>query len=179
MAVLLKHRVHAARQIQDELLPLLGLGLLPEQLGDMMMDWHEALAEQIGNGPVDIRIEQWIFDRFPGLRRTQEASLTEEVECGFEAFHPLVRQTIPPSIYCPTLAMNAAQAWQVAELYKRPDLLRLYDLHQLTGLGRHLARIVLDAPDEGHKSDMDAINRWASELKLSGWFEWRQYGVVY
>lgn len=62
----------------------------------MMSDLHELLAEQIGNGPVDLRVGQWIFDRFPGLREVQECSLAEDVRHGFESVHPPIREFIPP-----------------------------------------------------------------------------------
>ena len=172
-----EHRRYAALQLaaQDEFIPLLADGLSPETIGDMMADWHEALAEQVANGPADLRIEQWIFERFPGLRKIQERSLTEEVQRGYESFHPLVRQTVPTSIYWPTLAMNAAQAWHVASLFGKPEILGPYNTQQLTGIGEDLARMVLDVPDQGHRSDMAATNKWAKEMKLTEWFEWTEY----
>jgi hypothetical protein len=117
-------RARTAVQIQDELIPLLGLGLSPETVGAMMIDLHEALIEQPANGPGDLRIERRIRDRYPGLRKMQEVSLTRKVDRGYEAFHSLVRQTVPASIYWPTLAMNAAQAWHVTQLYGRPEQLQ-------------------------------------------------------
>ena len=45
----------------------------------------------------------------------------------------------------------------------------------LTGLGEMLARNVLDGPDQGHRSDMAATNRWAEELGLTGWFKWQTF----
>jgi len=172
-----ENRRFAAQQLADggEFVPLLRDGIPPEAIGDMMSDWHEALAEQIANGPVDLRIEQWIYDRFPGLRKVQERSLTEEVRRGYDTFHPLVRETVPASIYWPTLAINAAQAWHVAELFGRRDILGPFDIQQLLGIGERLARMVLDAPDQGHRSDMAATNQWAKEMQLTGWFEWQPY----
>lgn len=172
-----ENRRYAAEQLaaSDEFIPLLADGLAPEIIGDMMQDWHEALAEQLANGPVDLRIEQWIFDRFSGPRQIQEHSLIEEVCRGYDALHSLVRQTVPATIYWPTVAMNAAQAWHVAGLFDREDILGPYNLQQLTGIGEDLAKMVLDRPDEGHKSDMDATNRWAEEMQLTGWFEWERF----
>jgi hypothetical protein len=170
-------RRYAALQLasRDEFVPLLARGLAPETVGDMMMDWHEALAEQVANGPVDLRIEQWVHDQFPGLRKAQERSLTDEVERGYDSFHPLIQDFIPPSIYWPTIAMNAAQAVHVARLYRKPELLEPYADHRLIDVGEQLVRIVFDASDQGHRSDMAATNRWAQELRLTGWFEWAEY----
>jgi hypothetical protein len=138
-------------------------------------EWHEALAEQLTNLPSDLRIEQWIYGRFPGLRKIQERSLTEEVHRGYESLELLVAPCIPASIYQPTTVMNAAQAYHVAELFHQPELLEPFAAHGLAGVGEHLAREVLDAPDLGHRSDMQATNRWASEFGLTGWFEWQPF----
>jgi len=176
--VSLECRVRAARQLAaaGEFIPLLAQGMSPDTVEEMMSDWHEALAIQVANGPVDLRIEQWIYDRFPGLRRVQERSLSEEVRRGYDAFHPLVRQMVPASIYWPTLAMNAAQAVHVSQLFpQRRDLLGPFNTQKLTQAGEHLMKLVLDIPDEGHRSDMAATNRWAEELGLTGWFAWQPF----
>jgi len=73
------------------------------------------------------------------------------------------------------MAMNAAQAWQVANLYKRPELLQPFQEHGFLDAGRSLAHLVFDAPDERHRSDMEAVKGWARELNLEGWFEWNMY----
>lgn len=80
-------REFAAEQLADngELDSLLQDGQSPETLGEMMQDWHEAIAEQVADGPVDLRIEQRIFDHFPGLRTVQGRSLAEEVARRYES----------------------------------------------------------------------------------------------
>jgi hypothetical protein len=177
----LECRVRAARQLAaaGELNPLLARGMSPDTVEDLMGEWHEALAIQVANGHADLRIEQWIHDRFPGLRRVQERSLTEEVRRGDDAFHPLVRQLVPTSVYWPMLAMNAAQAVHVSRLFQKPEILRPFNTQQVTGLGEHLTGLVLSAPDEGHRSDMATTTRWAEELGLMGWLEWQPYTHIY
>ena len=70
--------------------------------------------------------------------------------------------------------MNAAQAVQVARLYDRPDLLTPFRQRGLLEQGEHLAEMVLNADDRGHASDVVAVNTWAAELSLTGWFEWHR-----
>ena len=146
-----------------------------EDLPDLFDGWLSALGSQLTSFPADLRIEQWVYDKFPGLRGVQERSLTADVQRAFPLFDPLVIASVPRTIWQPTMAMNAAQAWQVAMLYNKPELLDLFQKHSLGIPGRNLARMVLDEPDEGHRSDMVAVNQWAEELGLTGWFAWAPF----
>jgi hypothetical protein len=167
-----EERRNAALQIRDEFIPLLALGVSPETIGAMMIDWHEALAVQLANFPADLRIEQWIFERFAGLRNVQELSLTQEVHRGYESLVPMVADVVPPSIYKPTVAMNAAQAWHVAKLFQKPQLVEPFAEEGYAEIAEQLTREVLEAPDLGHRSDLAATDRLAQRLKLTGWYEW-------
>ncbi len=71
------------------------------------------------------------------------------------------------------MAMNAAQTWHVALLSNRPDLLTRLQQYSLAIPGRNLALMVLDASDKGHRSDIEAVEQWAEEMGLTGWFEWQ------
>ncbi len=41
--------------------------------------------------------------------------------------------------------------------------------------GESDAFVILDAPDHGHRSDIAAVDQWAEELGLTGWFAWQSY----
>lgn len=168
-------RARAAEQVVHELVLLMGQGVPMEVVLDLFNMQYEGLCTQLASAPADLRIEQWLFNHYPGLHRVQERSLVKEVERSFPLFAAGHRVLTPPSIWRAQMAMNAAQAWQVAILFNQPELLALFQEHGLGIPGRNLARMVLDAPDEGHRSDMEAVNRWAEELGLTGWFEWAAY----
>jgi len=59
---------------------------------------------------------------------------------------------------------QAAQAYHVARLVNRPELMEPFKRHELADAGEKLARMVFEAPDQGHRSDIPAANRWAEEL---------------
>lgn len=168
-------RRRCAEQIAPELLAGLRRGIPEELLPQLFQVWFQGVCTQLANFPADLRIEAWIAEQFPGLRRVQRRSLLEEVARALPSFLPEVVAFTPPSVYRPTMAMNAAQAWQVAELYGMPELMGPFDRHGFGEAGRHLARLVLAAEDRGHASDMAAVNRWAELLGLEGWFDWRPY----
>ncbi|GEM_PF-6774263 len=52
----------------------------------------------------------------------------------------------------------------MGNLYKRPDLLQPFQIKGLLDASKRLAGLVFDTPDEGHKSDMEAVENWAKEL---------------
>lgn len=143
----------------------------PDGLGDLVFEWISGVVTQLASFPADLRIEAWLHEQYPGLRAIQERSLLEEVRRSTPLFHPAVSRLTPSSFYDPTMVMNAAQAIQVARLYRRPDLLTLFDEHGLTAPGQRLLDIALTPVDEGHRSDMAAVNEWAEALGVAGWFE--------
>ncbi len=143
-----------------------------ETLAELLASWYESVATQLANFPADLRIEQWLFERFPGLRSVQERSLVQEVGRSYPLLAPAVARLTPPKIYRPTLAMNAAQAVQVSRLCRRPELLDPFDRAGLADIGERLSQLALDPADQGHRSDMAATTAWAKELGLAGWYQW-------
>jgi len=79
----------------------------------------------------------------------------------------------PLQIFRATMAMNAAQAYHVAELYALPELMLPFDVNEYAVVGTHLAHMVFDGPDQGHRSDMAGTNAWAAEVNLVGWIGWQ------
>lgn len=165
-------RQGAAAQIIAELDQVVEYGLPEQVLPDVFEVWHHGVCIQVANFPADLRIEAWIHQQFPGLRLVQRRSLIEEVQRSFPLFHPDVVRFTPPTVHRATMAMNAAQAYQVAELYNRPGLVEPFERHGFSAIGRRLLALALGPEYQGHRSDMHAANVWARELGLSGWFEW-------
>lgn len=166
-------RAVTAQQVLPNLERLLRQGLAEEAVVDLFTFWSENLVAQLANFPADLRIEQWMHDRFPGLRPIQRRSLTQEVERGYPAFHPVVAEQTPAAFYHPTMAMNAAQALHTVELTNTPSLAAPYEEHGYGPIGRHLLQLALSPADEGHRGDMLAVNAWAETLQLTGWYLWQ------
>jgi hypothetical protein len=168
-------RLRAIEQLAPELLSLLDNGLRHEALVKLFDVWHQGVCQQLASFPADLRIEAWIHSTFPGLRSVQRKSLIAEVQRGLPSLLPEVAAFTPPTIYQATMAMNAAQACHVADLFATPGLAAPFERHGFGRQGRNLLGLVLDAEDKGHDSDRQAVNDWAGELRLTGWFDWRPY----
>jgi hypothetical protein len=166
------NRRHAVEQIAPEIATLLVRGLPEHAIVELFDIWYRGVCTQLTSFPADLRIEQWIHDRFPGIRSIQRRSLTEEVYRAMPSFLPEVVAFTPPTIYRATMAMNAAQAHHVAELYGLPDLRLPFDIAGYSGAASRLIHLALGSEDQGHRSDMAATNAWADDLHLNGWIGW-------
>lgn len=168
-----ENRRRAVGQIAAEIVPLIRAGIPEEVLPEIFDTLYRGVVTQLTSFPADLRIEQWIHDRFAGLRQIQRRSLLVEVHRSIPLFRPEVVALTPPTIYRATMAMNAAQAYHVAELYSLPDLTLPFNVNGLGPIGARLARMVFDAADEGHRSDMAATDAWAQDVNLAGWMQWQ------
>lgn len=83
--------------------------------------------------------------------------------------------TTPATIYWATMAMNAAQAYDVNKLYPTEGLTAPFERAGFAQIAPYLSGLVFAMADEGHRSDMEAVSLWANELRLTGWFAWRPY----
>lgn len=168
-------RRRAAEELAPDLVEMMRLGMTEHTLPELFDIWLQGVGTQLANFPADLRIEAWIHERFPGLRPIQERSLVEEVHRAYPSLQPQVARLTPPRVYWPTMAMNAAQAYQVARLYNRLELMAPFEQRGFADVGGYLAHLALGPHDQGHRSDMAAVNTWANELRLAGWFEWAPY----
>jgi hypothetical protein len=168
-------RLRAIEQLAPELLSLVRNGLPDDALVKLFDVWHQGVCGQLASFPADLRIEAWIHSAFPGLRLVQRKSLIAEVARAIPSFLPAARAFTPPTVYRATMAMNAAQAIHVAQLFATPSLIEPFERQGFGTRGRHLLGLVLDAEDDGHHSDRQAIDAWARELRLTGWFDWQPY----
>ncbi len=174
-AVTENSRRAAAERVVPQAFERLGPAFGVNQMAQLFNIWYGGLASQLSSFPADLRIEAWIHQRFPGLRGAQRKSLVEEVSRALPSFMPQVVAFTPEVVYQPTMAMNAAQAIQVAELYGLPHFLEPFARFGFVEPGQELLQLAMEPQDRGHRSDMEAINRWAEKLGLVGWFEWRPY----
>jgi hypothetical protein len=168
-----ENRRIAAHQIAPEIVARVGTQLPEETYFRLFETWYGGVCTQLASFPADLRIEQWIHDRFPGLRPLQRSSLINEVHRSFPGFEPEVLALTPPTVFKATMAMNAAQAHQVAELYDLPELLGPFDVHHFSAMGAWLAHLALASQDEGHRSDVATTNAWATQLNVAGWVGWQ------
>lgn len=110
------------RLVSDPQSQLAQLGLESAQLGQMAANFYGGLLTHLRSVPIGLRIADWIFDRYPGLRASQRATVLKELAEAKAALQPNLRALTPERILQPTMAINAAQALFWAERYDMREL---------------------------------------------------------
>ena len=154
------------------------LRLLPEQaVAGLLRTWHDGIVRQVSSFPVDIRIEAWLYEHYPGMREAQVPALVEQLVENQMVLRPEVATSTPESVYRASAAINCAFAQSLALLLREPSLCRAYP-HELSRLGGRLLGQISSQEDPSHTGDVATANGWAELLGLSGWFRWTRVDDV-
>lgn len=167
----------AGVDLKDEINRLLiSRGLSLDNFPRVLKNFYNHLFDSLTCHPRDIRVEQWIHDNFPSVRDAQSNFLRSEIIGIGEtlADDPELDSQLP-TIMMRQKAMTAARAFHTAGLCKNQLLLGSYAGSEIMKLGEQLVQMALDPTDEGHRSDMRAIDNWAKKLGMVGWYQWIQH----
>lgn len=162
------------RLVSDPQSKLAQLGLEPAQLGQMAVSFYGGLLTHLRSVPIGLRIADWIFDRYPGLRASQRAAVLKELADAKATLQPSIREITPERILHPTMAINAALALFWADKYGMRELAGAYRGGPYESDGSALLKIWLEVPAEP-AHDMELVDRWAARLQLTDWYQWAPY----
>lgn len=152
-------------------------GVDPSRLERYLAGLVPNLLTQLYNLPLDCYINRRVYGAYPWLRDALFTGLAAEQATSRQMIaHSDLQAMTPTRIYQSSLALNAAYALFVDELfggvtayaaaYQPTGMLatgrRLYDLYRQAG----------DAPG----AELDLVDAWAEELRLSEWYTWRADG---
>ncbi|OQC17116.1 MAG: hypothetical protein BWX72_00461 [Firmicutes bacterium ADurb.Bin080] len=144
-----------------------------EKLIEMLF---KGLVMQLTNQPVDLKIEEWIYNEYPGLRGYQESSFQSQLQEALGGLNEDVRKITPSKIYEASHSMNYAYFNALAKKTKF-DLDSAYDDFEFENKGGLLLE-VLDKYENNFDGDLKRINDWANILNLSSWYEWKNFEDV-
>lgn len=152
---------------------LSGKGIAKEAITHYLQALFHGLNRQIYNTPIDLFIEDRIYNRYPELRPFQFLSMLAIIQEGIEATTKteIVKNT-PPLILSKSKIFNLINALHFKELYS-VDLLNEHkpsklELHQANQLYKEFNEYRSDkAPGE----EYELIEHWAEDLKLDSYFE--------
>jgi hypothetical protein len=152
----------AAEVLADE------VTFLPPALIPKMLDvWVGGLVLQVTNQPVDVKIEQWLYSNYPGLRREQVQGLEKDARVALKALAIEVERMAPPTVFRISNAMNYAYLNHINKITGRNYRNRFRGRQEIIGLGKQLYEI-----SEGEWSDVEVANQWAEHLGIRQWFSW-------
>jgi hypothetical protein len=133
------------------------------------------LANQIYNMPLDCFVEARLHTGCPWLRDAQFAGLAQQMADNEKTVTDRqIRDLAPPSILQANLAMNAALALFVDELFGGVTAYGApYEAAGALRKGRALHRMAQQAVTKWSPgSEYDLVDRWAAELGLTDWYTW-------
>jgi hypothetical protein len=160
----------AMDQIAYELLKL--SKIIPvEKLNKVSDMWFSAMITQVTNIPVDMRIEKWIFDDYPELRKSQEVSIDRQMKEGAAVLSKRIQDLTPKKIYDASNHTNCSFAIAMEKLLRK-KYTAPYRNTPFIDLGIELADLVIKSDDKGFNQDIQIIEQWTVMLGLKGWYEW-------
>lgn len=148
-----------------------------EQLNQLASMWFNGIIQQITNIPEDIRIEKWIFDNYPDLRRSQVVSIDRQMKESVQVLSKRIEGISPKKIYDASNHINCSFAISMESLIGKKYTAPYRNTSYLE-LGRKLADLVIRSDDKGYKQGIEIIDQWTELLGLKGWFYWIDFEDV-
>jgi hypothetical protein len=151
---------------------------LPSELKNQMYNtWINGLVLQVNNLPVDVRIERWIYNTYPGLREEQAQYLRNQALACVSAFSKELTKVTSPKVFRCNRSMVYAYLKAISLLIGG-DIIQHFDSHpEIVEVGEWLFKF-LDCPDLGYLQDIETTNEWAKFLGLTDWFSWTDFENV-
>lgn len=150
-------------------------GLLGDQLDPFIQRILRGLANQLFNAPLDMMIEQFLYQQHPQLRPYQFLSLQETQKENRQVLsHPDVKRLTPRLIYHSNVTLNAACALFTDHLLGSTDYAAAYaNIPQLRTARQLFALWQETMQDYQPGDEYDLVDEFAAVLKLSDFYEWQ------
>jgi len=146
------------------------------KLNQLIEMLFKGLVMQLTNQPVDLKIEEWIYNEYPGLREFQKISFQSQLQEALGGLNKDVKAITPSKIYEASHSMNYAY-FNVLAKNTKFDLDSAYDNFEFEFKGKLLIEI-MGKYENNLDGDIKRINDWANILNLSEWYEWKNFEDV-
>jgi len=146
------------------------------KLNQLIEMLFKGLVMQLTNQPVDLKIEEWIYNDYPGLRACQELSFKSQLNEAIGGVNEKIRSITPSKVYEASHSMNYAY-FNVLSEKAGFDLDSVYEDFEFEDKGISLIEI-MEKHENNFEGDVKRINEWAYILNLSSWYEWKKFDDV-
>lgn len=172
----MENRQIAMNKIEKEIFGL-SRDIPVEKMSSLFEIWFNGIIKELTNFPVDMRIEKWIYDDYPELRKAQKVTIDQQIRENVHGLSKDIKNITPTLVYDAANIMNYAFASYMESLigkkYTTP-----YKRTKYPEVGAKLVKFVTDIKDEGYRQDIEIINKWTSLLGLTDWFYWTDFEDV-
>ena len=136
--------------------------------------WIDGIIQQLTSLAVDFRIERWIYDNFPKIRKEQAKALKEDAERTVQSATDRVMKITPSKVFNTSNAINYAYLYLLFPITREKYNKAYYNHPKILAKGKKLLKMV-PKNDTGQKGDIELTNKWAEALGVSDWFVWRKF----
>jgi Tfp pilus assembly protein PilF len=151
-------------------------GLEEESMTEFTRQMFEGLNGQIFNTPVDLFIEQQLYNRYPELRPYQFLSFYQLVKESIEAVtREDIKRYTPRETLSASKTYNMVLALQFREMYGIDLLNEFQASKNEQAVAQSLYEEYLDYKDDKEPAEeYELIQHWGEDLKLDAYFDLRQ-----
>ena len=148
-------------------------GINEDNITKVILSLYDGINSQIFNTPVDLFIEDYLFENFPELRPYQFISLTRLITEGKDAVtNKTVIKLTPKNILSSSKVLNLVNNLQIKDLYG-VDLLKQFNaqLPEIKAAERMWNEFLEYRTDRKPAEEYELIQHWGEDLKLENYFE--------
>jgi hypothetical protein len=171
-----KTREYAIGSVADHVAKLQRQGYAEESISNTILKLTSGLSNQIFNCPLDMVVEQNIYNKYPDLRHSQFASLHQMHLEALQTFtHQEIKKLTPPIIFRASVTLNCAYAFFIDHLYQGiTDYAATYRTSDNYSHGKNLFDIWKKRMESFTPGDeYEMVDEYASILKLRPWYDWQ------
>jgi tetratricopeptide (TPR) repeat protein len=168
-----QHKLRFIKSFEASLKKLNKLGMTEEKIAKYSSDLFEGFNSQIFNAPIDLFVENYLYNEFPELRPFQFASLINIIQSGIvSGTDKNISDLIPKEIFSKSKIYNLVHAFQLKDLYG----INLISKFNATKLELDQAIKFYDEyleykDDKNPAEEYELLKHWAEDLKLNDFFE--------
>lgn len=138
------------------------------QLAQQLMD---GLLTQLRSYPIGMRIDSWIHETLPTFDELQRDAIARQQQENLSVLKSEIKILAPKFIFEANVSMNGAYAIFCDRVFGKAGYSVPYRSVGYEKRGRALLDMMQAIPDDP-RSDCALVDAWASELELTGWYEW-------
>jgi tetratricopeptide (TPR) repeat protein len=171
-----KTREYAIQSVADSIAKLQRQGYSEESISSTILKLTHGLNNQIFNCPLDMVVEQNIYNKYPDLRHSQFASLRQmHLEALQTVTNKEIKKLTPPFIFRASVTLNCAYAFFIDHLYQGvTDYAEAYRKSDNFSHGKNLFDIWKKRMENFTPGDeYEMVDEYANILKLRPWYYWQ------
>jgi hypothetical protein len=142
-----------------------------KQFADQM---YNGLMTQLRSVPIGMRIDQWLWNDYPGLRIQQKASVAKQQQDNMQALSAEIKAIAPATVFQANAAMNSAYALFWDRILEQDLYIIPYRSIGYENSGGQLLEILDETPSDA-LHDRELVDSWGDELEISDWYRWTSF----